>query len=83
MLPWCWSNGRWQSQRQFWDKRCEGQFIGSSKANNDGAVKLVGHEEKHICTGEEPAQLLSREIITHKIYHSPWMEPKIWWTTEI
>lgn len=63
---------------------CQGQVFGSSKPN-DGAVKLAGHKDKHIskCTGEEPAQLLVGEIITHKIYRSPWMEPKIWWTTEI
>lgn len=35
---------------------------------NDGVVKLAGQEDKRICTR---AQVLAREIVTHKIYHSP------------
>lgn len=45
-------------------------------------MKLVGHEDKRICAGKEPAQLWVREVTTDKICCSPWMDPKIWWTME-
>lgn len=52
---------------------------------NGSAVKLVGCVDKRISkyAGEKPAQLLETEMMTHKIYHGPWKQAKVWRTTEI
>lgn len=43
------ANGRQQSQRQFWDKLCQGQVIWSSKPND--VVKRVRPKDKHLYQG--------------------------------